>query len=181
MAQVMRPPASPVGSVLSDTHSMNHQSDCRGLPPSRRGRRFPSTCHCRRWHAASSWSRLTRARRFRSTGRSTSEAIPPRTPKRGSKARCCQLAGEGRDAGLMVELLAPAHGWGFEASSFFVDGGDKPRIGQAFLVIDPGDWRAARSTTRGSRPCSPPCCRTKMCASQAIAGTILPTGPGGRV
>ena len=26
---------------------------------------------------------------------------------------------------------------GFEASSFFVDQGDKPRIGQAFLVIDP--------------------------------------------
>jgi (2R)-3-sulfolactate dehydrogenase (NADP+) len=27
---------------------------------------------------------------------------------------------------------------GFEASSFFVDEGDKPRIGQAFLAIDPG-------------------------------------------
>ena len=26
---------------------------------------------------------------------------------------------------------------GFEASSFFVDQGDKPRTGQAFLVIDP--------------------------------------------
>jgi hypothetical protein len=27
---------------------------------------------------------------------------------------------------------------GFEVSSFFVDEGDKPRIGQAFLVINPG-------------------------------------------
>ena len=26
----------------------------------------------------------------------------------------------------------------FEASSFFVDEGNRPRIGQAFLVVDPG-------------------------------------------
>ncbi len=28
--------------------------------------------------------------------------------------------------------------FGFEASSFFVDEGNAPRLGQAFLVIDPG-------------------------------------------
>ena len=28
--------------------------------------------------------------------------------------------------------------FGFEASSFFVDEGNRPRIGQAFIVIDPG-------------------------------------------
>jgi (2R)-3-sulfolactate dehydrogenase (NADP+) len=28
--------------------------------------------------------------------------------------------------------------FGFEASSFFVDEGNQPRIGQAFIVIDPG-------------------------------------------
>ena len=42
---------------------------------------------------------------------------------------------------LMVELLVTAvigAQFGFEASSFFVDAGNRPRIGQAFIVIDPG-------------------------------------------
>lgn len=42
---------------------------------------------------------------------------------------------------LMVELLVTAligAQFGFEASSFFVDEGNRPRIGQAFIVIDPG-------------------------------------------
>lgn len=42
---------------------------------------------------------------------------------------------------LMVELLVTAligANFGFEASSFFVDAGNRPRIGQAFIVIDPG-------------------------------------------
>jgi len=42
---------------------------------------------------------------------------------------------------LMVELLVTAvigAQFGFEASSFFVDEGNAPRLGQAFLVIDPG-------------------------------------------
>jgi (2R)-3-sulfolactate dehydrogenase (NADP+) len=42
---------------------------------------------------------------------------------------------------LVVELLATAvigAQFGFEASSFFVDEGNRPRLGQAFLVIDPG-------------------------------------------
>ncbi len=42
---------------------------------------------------------------------------------------------------LMVELLVTAligAQYGFEASSFFVDEGNRPRIGQAFIVIDPG-------------------------------------------
>ena len=42
---------------------------------------------------------------------------------------------------LIVELLVTAvigAQFGFEASSFFVDEGNQPRIGQAFLVIDPG-------------------------------------------
>jgi (2R)-3-sulfolactate dehydrogenase (NADP+) len=41
---------------------------------------------------------------------------------------------------LLVELLVTAligSQFGFEASSFFVDEGNAPRIGQAFLVIDP--------------------------------------------
>jgi (2R)-3-sulfolactate dehydrogenase (NADP+) len=42
---------------------------------------------------------------------------------------------------LIVELLVVAltgARFGFEASSFFVDEGDVPRIGQAFILIDPG-------------------------------------------
>lgn len=42
---------------------------------------------------------------------------------------------------LMVELLVTAligAQFGFEASSFFVDEGNRPRIGQTFIVIDPG-------------------------------------------
>jgi (2R)-3-sulfolactate dehydrogenase (NADP+) len=41
---------------------------------------------------------------------------------------------------LVVELLVTAligAQFGFEASSFFVDEGNQPRIGQAFLVVDP--------------------------------------------
>ncbi|MGI9026178.1 MAG: Ldh family oxidoreductase [Burkholderiaceae bacterium] len=42
---------------------------------------------------------------------------------------------------LVVELLVTAligSQFGFEASSFFVDAGNRPRIGQVFVVIDPG-------------------------------------------
>ena len=42
---------------------------------------------------------------------------------------------------LVVELLVTAligANFGFEASSFFVDEGNRPGIGQAFIVIDPG-------------------------------------------
>ena len=42
---------------------------------------------------------------------------------------------------LTVELLVTAligANFGFEASSFFVDAGNRPGIGQAFIVIDPG-------------------------------------------
>ena len=42
---------------------------------------------------------------------------------------------------LMVELLVTAligAQYGFEASSFFVDEGNRPRIGQTFIVVDPG-------------------------------------------
>ena len=38
---------------------------------------------------------------------------------------------------LMVTALTGAH-FGFEADSFFVAAGNRPRIGQAFMVVDPG-------------------------------------------
>lgn len=94
----------------------------------------------------------------------------------GSQSRAQGLDAAGRRLkgamlALVVDLLVTAltgAQMGFEASSFFVEEGDKPRIRER--------WRAPRPTGRGSRPCSPLCCRTKMCACRAIAGTILPTG-----
>ena len=50
----------------------------------------------------------------------------------GSKGAMLALVVE-----LMVTALIGAN-FGFEASSFFVDEGNRPGIGQAFLVIDPG-------------------------------------------
>ena len=52
---------------------------------------------------------------------------------------------------LVVELLVTAltgAAMGFEASSFFVDEGNRPRIGQAFLVVDPGRARRPRRLPR---------------------------------
>jgi (2R)-3-sulfolactate dehydrogenase (NADP+) len=49
---------------------------------------------------------------------------------------------------LIVELLVTAltgAAMGFEATSFFVDEGNRPRLGQAFLVLDP-DAFAGRAT-----------------------------------
>jgi (2R)-3-sulfolactate dehydrogenase (NADP+) len=49
---------------------------------------------------------------------------------------------------LMVELLVTAligARFGFEASSFFVDEGNRPRIGQAFIVVDPDALAGAAS------------------------------------
>jgi (2R)-3-sulfolactate dehydrogenase (NADP+) len=48
---------------------------------------------------------------------------------------------------LIVELLACAMtgaAFGFEADTFFVDAGNRPHLGQAFLVLDPGALAGAR-------------------------------------
>ena len=60
---------------------------------------------------------------------------------------------------LVVELLVTAltgAALGFEASSFFVDEGNRPRLGQAFLRHRSGRARrAATSISRASRRWSP--------------------------
>lgn len=60
---------------------------------------------------------------------------------RGSMLPIGALGGpKGALLALMVELLVTAvigARFGFEASSFFVEEGDRPRIGQAFLIVDP--------------------------------------------
>ncbi len=73
------------------------------------------------------------------TGRPTTD------PKAGLAGSMLPLGAvsspKGAMLALMVELLVTAligANYGFEASSFFVDEGNRPGIGQAFIIIDPG-------------------------------------------
>jgi (2R)-3-sulfolactate dehydrogenase (NADP+) len=66
---------------------------------------------------------------------------PTTDPKAGLEGSMLPMGGaKGAMLAMMVELLCCAltgAAMGFEADSFFVDEGNKPRIGQAFMVIDP--------------------------------------------
>lgn len=70
------------------------------------------------------------------------EGNPTTDPAKGLAGSMLPMGGsKGAMLALMVELLVSALGgaaFGAEASSFFVDAGNRPRLGQAFLVIDPG-------------------------------------------
>ncbi|MBS0446551.1 MAG: Ldh family oxidoreductase [Proteobacteria bacterium] len=72
-------------------------------------------------------------------GRPTTD---PKAGMEGSMLPIGAVSGtKGAMLALVVELLVTAligAQFGFEASSFFVDAGNRPRIGQAFVVIDPG-------------------------------------------
>ena len=70
---------------------------------------------------------------------------PTTDPKAGLAGSMLPLGAvsspKGAMLALMVELLVTAligANYGFEASSFFVDEGNRPGIGQAFIIIDPG-------------------------------------------
>ena len=69
------------------------------------------------------------------------DGTPTTDPKAGLEGSMVPMGGtKGAMLALIVELLVTAltgAAMGFEASSFFVDEGNRPRIGQAFLVIDP--------------------------------------------
>ena len=67
---------------------------------------------------------------------------PTTDPKAGLAGSMLPMGGvKGAMLALVVELLAcaltGAH-FGFEADSFLTEEGEQPRVGQAFLVIDPG-------------------------------------------
>ncbi|MCO5106271.1 MAG: Ldh family oxidoreductase [Burkholderiaceae bacterium] len=66
---------------------------------------------------------------------------PTTDPKAGLEGMMLPAGGvKGAMLALMVELICCAltgAAFGFEADSFFTDEGNRPRIGQAFLVIDP--------------------------------------------
>ena len=66
---------------------------------------------------------------------------PTTDPKKGLEGSMLPMGGvKGAILALMVELLVTsltgAH-FGAEADTFFVDAGNQPRLGQAFIVIDP--------------------------------------------
>ena len=78
--------------------------------------------------------------------RATALACRPTATQVPSAARSASVgfgavsSPKGAMLALVVELLVSAligAQFGFEASSFFVDEGNRPRIGQAFVVIDP--------------------------------------------
>ncbi|MCD6734213.1 MAG: Ldh family oxidoreductase [Burkholderiaceae bacterium] len=66
---------------------------------------------------------------------------PTTDPKAGLEGMMLPAGGvKGAMLALMVELVCCAltgAAFGFEADSFFTDAGNRPRIGQAFIVIDP--------------------------------------------
>ena len=73
------------------------------------------------------------------------DGLPTTDPKAGLEGSMLPVGAASSPKGAMlaltVELLVTAligANFGFEASSFFVDEGNRPRIGQAFIVIDPG-------------------------------------------
>jgi (2R)-3-sulfolactate dehydrogenase (NADP+) len=67
---------------------------------------------------------------------------PTTDPKAGLEGMMLPAGGvKGAMLALVVELVCCAltgARMGFEADSFFVDAGNRPRIGQAFLALDPG-------------------------------------------
>ena len=67
---------------------------------------------------------------------------PTTDPKAGLAGSMLPMGGtKGAMLALVVELMVTAltgAAMGFEADSFFVDAGNRPRLGQAFLVVDPG-------------------------------------------
>jgi (2R)-3-sulfolactate dehydrogenase (NADP+) len=67
---------------------------------------------------------------------------PTTDPRAGLDGSMLAMGGtKGAMLALVVELLVTTltgAALGFEASTFFVDEGNRPRLGQAFLVIDPG-------------------------------------------
>jgi (2R)-3-sulfolactate dehydrogenase (NADP+) len=73
------------------------------------------------------------------------DGVPTTDPQAGLEGAMLPVGAatspKGAMLALVVELLVVAltgGQFGFEASSFFVDEGNAPRIGQAFLLIDPG-------------------------------------------
>jgi (2R)-3-sulfolactate dehydrogenase (NADP+) len=98
------------------------------------------------------------------------EGAPTRDPAKGLKGSMAPMGGvKGAMLALTIELLVTAltgARFGFEADSFFDVHGNKPRIGQAFLVIDP--------TAMGGRDVFDERVETLIAAMLADGGVRLP-------
>ena len=80
---------------------------------------------------------------------------PTTDPKAGLEGSMLPMGGtKGAMLAMIVELLCCAltgARMGFEADSFFVDAGNRPRIGQAYIVIDPDAVPAATYSSSASK------------------------------
>jgi len=117
-------------------------------------------------------------------------------PRAGLEGTMLPVGGtKGAMLALVVELLVTAltgAALGFEASSFFVDEGNRPRIGQAFLVVDPGalagrDIYLERVETLLAAMCSDPGVRLPgqrrdaLAAKAAVDGVEIPVALAGEL
>jgi len=117
------------------------------------------------------------------------EGNPTTDPRAGLEGSMLPVGGtKGAMLALVVELMVTAltgAAMGFEASSLFVDEGNRPRIGQAFLVIDPEalagrDVYLARVETLIAAMCSDPGVRVPghrrdaLVARAAVEGVEIP-------
>ncbi|HEX8010330.1 MAG TPA: Ldh family oxidoreductase [Casimicrobiaceae bacterium] len=113
------------------------------------------------------------------------EGRPTTDPQAGLAGSMLPMGGaKGAMLALVVELLVTAltgAALGFEATSFFVDEGNRPRLGQAFLVIDP-DALAGRAVyderieTLIAAICADPAVRLPGDRRQALATAAAKKG-----
>ena len=204
MAQAIRPPASPVGSVLSDTHSMNPGNGASSsiLPGSEEGiggrHGFPHTLAATAVY--NEWIENTAdldAGRYRfaprrragdgaakdggafagapTAGHFDSDGHPITDPKAGRRGPSCRPIELGWSRRLTGARM------GFEAQLLSSSmKGISPGCGQAFWCIDRGRRRAAKSTRSASKPAFGHAAGRKCPLARATAAAILPTGWAGR-
>jgi hypothetical protein len=201
MAQAIRPPASPVGSVLSDTHSMNPGNGASSsiLPGSEEGigGRHGSPTRSRSSSSTTSGSKTLLTSMLDDTGLRLAVEQAMARPKRRRFCRRTNgwaLDREGHPitdpkAGLegqilpAIELVVTAPTgtrMGFEASSLFVDEGDKPGSARLSGHRSGGRRQAAKSTRSALKPAFGHAAGRKCPLARATAAAILPTGRVGK-
>jgi (2R)-3-sulfolactate dehydrogenase (NADP+) len=110
---------------------------------------------------------------------------PTTDPQAGLEGSMLAAGGaKGAMLALMVELLVTSltgAAFGFEATSFFVDEGNRPRLGQAFLVVDPAALAGRvvyeeRIETLVAAMCADPAVRLPGYRRRALAGAAAKDG-----
>ena len=92
---------------------------------------------------------------------------PTTDPKRALAGSMLPMGGmKGAMLALIVEVLvhrADRRAIGFEANTFFVDAGNRPRFGQAFLVVDPDALAGHEVFVERVETLVTPCWTTRRC------------------